>query len=212
MAATIDEAIGELMRLADEVQDNVSKKVISAYKKDVAHHTNITNMSSSKFRLSELESCATFLKIPLTNETDGKKLFSNKAALSDRLIIKIESLFPQKCQECDSNYCSSLTDTEEPLFECFLCTQLSHNCEPMKDKHAKLADVTLPNGMTWLCEGCHRKNNYYGKKILINLDSNSSSSSNGHTPQSVNKVSQEGSPQNKSPDAVIDLTKKNMYA
>ena len=127
-------------------------------------------MSSSKFRLSELETCAKFMNIPLTNEGCSKKLFSNKADLSDRLIIKIESLFPQKCQECEGNYCSTLADTAENIFECFLCTQLSHNCDEIKAKHAALSQITLPNGMTWLCEGCHRKNNYYGKKVIINLN------------------------------------------
>ena len=204
---TIDEAIGELLRLADEAQDNISKKIISAYKKDVAHQTNITNMSSSKYRLSELETCAEFLKIPLINDTCGKKLFPNKAALSDRLIIKIESLFPQKCQECESDYCSSLANADETLFECFLCTQLSHNCELIRNKHAKLAEITLQNGMTWLCEGCHRKNNYYGKKVIINLNNNPNST-NGLTTSGENKNGQEGSPIITNSDEVVDLTKQ----
>ena len=168
-ATTIDQALGELLRLADDAADNVSKNVISAYRKDVAHKSNVASISSSKFRLAELETCAKFMKIPLTNEGCSKKLYSNKADLADRLIVKIESLFPQKCQECESDYCSSL-HTEETLFECFLCTQLSHNCDQIKAKHAQLADIDLPVGMIWLCEGCHRKNNYYGKKVIINLN------------------------------------------
>ena len=44
---SIEAAIGELLRLADEVSDNTSKEVISAYKHDVNHSTNVTNAAHS---------------------------------------------------------------------------------------------------------------------------------------------------------------------
>ena len=117
-------------------------------------------MSSSKVKLVELEACASFLKIALVNPADNKKLFSNKTLLADRIILKIEALFPQKCQECKEQYCSTLNMAQEDtLFECFLCTQLSHNCATLKNIHAALKELTLPKGMVWFCEGCHSKNN-----------------------------------------------------
>ena len=62
---TIEDAIGELLGLADAASDNVSKNVISAYKKELDYNINLKNISSSKFTKSDLEKCATFLKIEL---------------------------------------------------------------------------------------------------------------------------------------------------
>ena len=50
-ATTIDQALGELLRLADDAADNVSKNVISAYRKDVAHKSNVASISSSVLSL-----------------------------------------------------------------------------------------------------------------------------------------------------------------
>ena len=120
-------------------------------------------MSSSKFKLESLENCANFLKIEIEDENKKKK-YTNKADLADRLIMKIESLFPQTCQECKEEYCSTFTDHPDIFFECFLCTQLSHSCEKIKSKYESIKNCVLPLGMIWLCTGCHEKNNYYGKK------------------------------------------------
>ena len=160
---SIEASIGEILRLADEPSDNNSKEIISAYKQDVNHNTNVANISSSKIKLEKLENCATFLNIAIINQTTNKKIFSNKSLLADRIVLRIESLFPQKCKECEQDYCCSLDS--DILFECFLCTQLSHNCESIKIKYAAMKNENLPLGMVWLCHGCHEKNNHFQQVI-----------------------------------------------
>ena len=167
MCESIDESLGELLRLADADSDNVSKNIISTYDPDVQHTVNTTKISSSRFKLVDLEQCASFLKIKLTKDPDNKKIFTNKASLADRIILKIESLFPQKCQDCEQKYCSSLNMKEEDqLFECFFCGQLSHNCPTLKRKYGLLIGSDLPAGSIWLCEGCHSKNNHLHKHTV----------------------------------------------
>ena len=114
---TTEEAIGELLRLADENSDTVLKNIFSTYNPDAAHKTNVTNISSSKFKLESLEKCADFFKIPLLDKKD-KKIFTKKAQLADRLVLKIESLFPQTCQECSETYCATVDDSDV-FFTCF---------------------------------------------------------------------------------------------
>ena len=167
MCGTIDESLGELLRLADAVPDSVSRNIISTYDPEVQHNVNITKISSSKYKLADLEQCATFLKIKLTKDPDNKKIFPNKTSLADRIILKIESLFPQKCQDCEEQYCSALNMKEDDkLFDCFFCGQLSHNCPMLKRKYGLLIGSDLPAGSIWLCEGCHRKNNHLRKQSV----------------------------------------------
>ena len=87
-----------------------------------------------------------------------------------RKIIKIESLFPQKCQECDTEYCITLDDTEEDRLQCFFCTQFSHNCKNISEKISVQKTIDpcwRPLGTVWLCKGCYTKNNYYNTPVPI---------------------------------------------
>ena len=81
MCATIEESLGELLRLADADSDSVSKNIISTYDPDVQHTVNTTKISSSKFKLADLEQCASFLKIKLTKDPDNKKYLQTKPPL-----------------------------------------------------------------------------------------------------------------------------------
>ena len=163
MTKTIADALGELLQQADEASETITKNIISSYNQNLSHKTNICNMSSSKFKLESLENCANFLKIEIEDENKKKK-YTNKADLADRLIMKIESLFPQTCQECKEEYCSAFTYHPDIFFECFLCTQLSHSCEKIKSKYESIKNCVLPLGMIWLCTGCHEKTTTMEKK------------------------------------------------
>ncbi|KAL5268486.1 hypothetical protein ACHWQZ_G002380 [Mnemiopsis leidyi] len=98
-----------------------------------------------------MEAAATFLGFNM--RADSKKLYKNLALLSDRVILKIESLFESTCLDCGDKYSNDLADT--PPLVCHLCPQGSHNCEKAKEK-AKLSP--RPSGLVWLCFDCFRKN------------------------------------------------------
>ena len=114
-------AIGELLRLAD----NVSKTVINAYDPDASHKVNQNLLGGRKFSADALEACAVFLK--LKTRLNREKIYSNKLTLADRIILKIESFFEAQCNECLEMYTNHLDAEEPPPFTCFLCMQGSHD-------------------------------------------------------------------------------------
>ena len=147
-------AIGELLNAADQL----SKKVIGAYKPDVSYKANIQNLL--KFDATHLEKAITFLTGFQPRDSEDKKLYKNQGVLCDRIILKIESMFDSTCDECKETYRNTLADTP-PLF-CKLCMQGSHNCEQIQallpDIVRLKADNKMPIGMSWLCHGCNSKN------------------------------------------------------
>ena len=139
-------AIGSLLNDADQM----SKKVISAYSPTVKYKTNMQNVK--KFDAAHIEAAATFLGFKV--RADNKKLYKNLQVLSDRVILKIESLFESTCPDCGETYCNSRTDT--PPLTCYLCMQGSHDCSNVKDKIDPASRP--PAGSVWLCFGCLKKN------------------------------------------------------
>ncbi|KAL5251228.1 hypothetical protein ACHWQZ_G016810 [Mnemiopsis leidyi] len=96
---------------------------------------------------------------PFVRDGNDKKLYKNLTVLSDRIILKIESLFETECQDCNAKYTNRLEDN--PLLTCHLCLQGSHNCDAAKKNAAALADLreAVPTaGVIWLCSGCFKKN------------------------------------------------------
>ena len=130
--------------------DQLTKKVLSAYSPTVKYQTNLQNLK--RLNADHIEAAATFLGFNVRAE--DKKLYKNLQILSDRVILKIESLFDTICTACGDTYCNTLGDT--PLRSCYLCLQGSHNCQKMKEKCESPA--SRPPGGVWLCHGCLRKN------------------------------------------------------
>jgi len=143
-----DLAIGELLSKAD----NVCKGVISAYKCEAKHGTNV-NTLSSKFNRPILETCALFLGITLNDEAE-KPLFANKKLIADRIILKIESHFSTLCRECNSSYHHRFKAVPAPLLTCHSCFQGSHDCDNMKGKAEAFIELKAMFGLVWLCHDC----------------------------------------------------------
>ena len=144
---TNDIIIGKLSSVADAI----SKTVISAYNDKVAHATNVSKMSASKFNLAALERCAEFLNVKIVDSA-GNALFSNKNALANRIILAIKALFPSHCDDCQAAYHNEF-DSEEPIpFKCFVCFRGSHNCSQITDKAVNAENLTT--GHVWICNKC----------------------------------------------------------
>ena len=92
-------AIGELLREADPI----SKLVIGSYNHVSHHAVNVKSLASAKFKTEQLETCANFLGLK-TRDESNQLIFTNKPTLADRIITKIESFFPSKCQDCGEGY------------------------------------------------------------------------------------------------------------
>lgn len=160
MSDTSDEkikvALGELLKVADPI----SRLIIGAYNHKVQHSLNVKALASSKFKTEQLESCAKFIGLKTRDDTNGM-IFTNKPTLADRIITKIESLFPSTCQECGDEYRVKLDESLAPQrLQCFLCLQPSHDCEPVQASIQFLQQ--LPSklvGNVWICSGCFDKNN-----------------------------------------------------
>ena len=127
----------------------MTKKVISAYSPIVKYNVNLQNLK--RFNADHLEAAAAFLGFNVRAES--KKLYKNLTILSDRIILKIESLFESTCLDCGDKYSNDLKDT--PPLVCHLCLQGSHNCEKVKEK---TKNTPRPSRMVWLCFDCFRKN------------------------------------------------------
>lgn len=145
-----------LQEIASKAGD-VAKVVLATYSPEKDHEVNKEAMI--KNTVEYLETCALFLKIKLLNEAN-KKLYPNKSALADRIILVIESFFPTTCQDCSSRYTISFNDPE-PALRCLFCLQGSHNCQQRLDAMQSLQRLppSALLGLAWLCHSCHKKNN-----------------------------------------------------
>ena len=148
-------ALGELLNRPEA--DSLAKKVIGAYKPNVMHATNVANIKACK--AAAVESCAKLLGFKVRDD-DDKKLYKNLDILSDRVILKIESLFEIMCDECHEEYQNTLDD--DPILQCQNCMQGSHGCESFKSKYEALKQFlggeNSLSGLIWLCHGCLLKN------------------------------------------------------
>jgi len=145
------ECIGALLNVAD----TVAKRVIGAYDPNTSYKVNHRNLKA--LNSVPLEACATLLGFNV-RDGDNKKLYKNLGVLSDRIILKIESLFEIICDECNDTYCNKLEDT--PPLQCRLCMQGSHNCTGIvaKAEHYATNSNNNPFGTVWLCHECLKKN------------------------------------------------------
>ena len=143
--------IGGLVNIADAH----AKKVLANYNPARTYNTNLENISR-KCNVQQLESCANIFGMKVRSE-DGKdtKLYQNKEVLTDRLILKIESLFEAECSECKAAYKNTIES--KPLLTCRLCLLGSHDCDQIKEKVASMSS-TNPIGSVWLCDVCLNKN------------------------------------------------------
>ena len=160
MSTTIDDysgkvrlVIGHLMSKADDI----SKTVLTAYDNSKDRPVNSKVLGGAKFQVPSLDACAKFLGIPTLDSADAR-IFPNKPALAMRIIMEIESLFPNICGECNGEYCNEFGSTNPSALRCFLCFQGSHDCQQFTDKAGKMPDDLL-NGSVWLCHGCNVVNN-----------------------------------------------------
>ncbi len=160
MSSTIDDysgkvrlVIGHLMSQADDI----SKTVLTAYDNSKDRPVNSKVLGGAKFQVPSLDACAKFLGIP-TLDAGDVRIFPNKPALAMRIIMEIESLFPNICGECNEEYCNEFGSANSPALRCFLCFQGSHDCHQFTDKVGKMPD-DFPNGSVWLCHGCNVANN-----------------------------------------------------
>ena len=158
-----DIALGEII---NGITDPISKRIVSAYKHNVSHAINMSKINNSNFSYAELEKCGIALNVKQPDPLNPvRKLFGTKKIAADRIILKIESHFEQKCDECSENYRNKFGDDTSPM-QCFLCLQGSHNCTAMAEKigdHNTDA-VNKPAGSVWLCRGCRLKNDPYEKR------------------------------------------------
>ena len=142
--------IGGLVNVADVH----AKKVLANYNPARTYNTNLENMK--KCNAVQLESCAGIFGMKVRSD-DGKdtKLYQNKDVLTDRLILKIESLFEAECSDCKAMYQNTIDS--KPLLTCRLCLLGSHDCDQVKEKVASMS-ATCPAGSVWLCDVCLKKN------------------------------------------------------
>ena len=136
---SIASAIEKLMQSIDDK----SKLVLQEYDIDMSLETQKKHLMQ-KFNVANLEHCAGNLQIKTKND-EGKKLF-RKEALVMKIIAKIESLFPQYCGECSTEYVYELKDV--PTHTCLQCGVPAHNCLAYQEIKK------LPAGFIWLCGTC----------------------------------------------------------
>ena len=160
----MSESIEEILKHLHDQADATTQTVLKAYNADRDHEVNREALVKNSGEY--LESCAAFLKIKLLNEYN-KKLYANKSALADRIILMLESLFPTTCQDCNCDYTIKLNDPE-PVIRCFFCLQGSHNCKERTEAIEKLRNLPAQYlmGMVWLCHSCHNKNNNLQSKQI----------------------------------------------
>ena len=184
---THDLVMGELLQKAD----NVSRVVLSGYKCEATHISNVNVLSSATFSTVALSKCADFLVVKVLDD-DGSKILNNKKEVADRIILKIKSYFTTVCAECEDKYHVNFGDT--PLLTCHSCFKGSHDCEKVKEKLDALKTLDFVIGMVWLCRDCLPRNDaaktYRPKNKVSNPPPSSTISPtlNDHTIQLQNEV------------------------
>ena len=144
--------IGNLLIKAES--NPLAKSVLTAFDSSKDVSVNRAVLSSSRYNAATLNSCAQFLDIDLET-SGGERIYSNKPALANRIILEIQSFYPAICADCDQEYSVEFDSETKPALHCFLCFQGSHNCASYTDKEK---NVPLA-GSVWLCKSCHDNNN-----------------------------------------------------
>ena len=175
--------IKNIIQDISNLADSTSKAVLTTYNPEEDHGVNKGNLI--KHTVEYLERCASFLNIELLNN-HGKKLFANKAALADRVILVIESFFPTTCLDCNSSYQIKFGDPEPPI-RCLFCLQGSHCCDARLTSLKALKKLTgqCLSGIAWLCKSCFTKNNSIGLTQFSSPSPVSTSAIDNHSEQPV---------------------------
>ena len=148
------EILGGLLTQASS--NHTAKKVIGAYILGGSYKAN--HVIIKKFDATHQEAAAVFLGLTVRGG-ENQKLYKNLTILSDRILLKIESLFDIVCDDCKDIYHNTLEDS--PLFTCRVCMQGSHSCTKIQQKaeaYNAIPEEQRVSGMSWLCSECHRKN------------------------------------------------------
>ena len=126
-----------------------AKRVFETFK---VQANKITNMLLfKKLELPEIISAAVYLGL-LDCPPAGKRPYKNRETLTHRTILKIESLFPAICADCNSTYQPKLED--KPPLTCWSCYRHSHNCQVVVDRADSIEKVKEITGCKWLCSDC----------------------------------------------------------
>ena len=143
-----DISIGSAINKLLQSIDTNSKEVVSAYDVRMTPES-LEKHFLVKFNVPKLEHCAANLHIKIKSE-EGKKLF-RKSSLVKEILSKIESLFPQYCAECKTDYAYELGDSYTDT--CFQCKKPAHNCEAFQKLRSE-PEKKMPAGFVWLCNTC----------------------------------------------------------
>ena len=110
--------IGNLLIKAES--NPLAKSVLTAFDSSKDVSVNRAVLSSSRYNAATLNSCAQFLDIDLET-SDGERIYSNKPALANRIILEIQSFYPAICADCDQEYSVEFDSETKPALHCFLC-------------------------------------------------------------------------------------------
>ena len=135
--------IGNLLLKAES--NPLAKSILTAFDSSKDVSVNRAVLSSARFSAAALNSCAEFLDIDLETPS-GDRIYSNKPALANRIILEIQSFYPAICADCDHEYSVEFDHETKPALHCFLCFQGSHNCASYIDR----IDNALLAGSVWL--------------------------------------------------------------
>ncbi|KAL5248617.1 hypothetical protein ACHWQZ_G017709 [Mnemiopsis leidyi] len=188
--------IGNLLLKAES--NPLAKSVLTAFDSSKDVSVNRAVLSSSRYNAATLNSCAQFLDIDLET-SDGERIYSNKPALANRIILEIQSFYPAICADCDQEYSVEFDSETKPALHCFLCFQGSHNCASYNDKEN---GVHLA-GSVWLCKSCHENNNPIKPKKSKSRGGSKAPSKQPSLPSKLEQVSK-----NKSAPDTSDTSKR----
>ena len=141
-AIVINQVLADISKAVRAAGSSKGVKVIEAYVPEDAHKDNVNRIASKK--VDELSPACVVLGVRLT-DLEGKK--RTKEELADKIVLRIESLFPIHCDDCGDKY--RVTLGSSPPASCFLCGQGAHSCR-LTIKGSRKGDV-------WMCSCCYRK-------------------------------------------------------
>ena len=144
-----DQVLGELLTLACPV----SKVVLSAFKCEADHETNVKLLNSPSFSALAVKTCASESLSIKVHAEDGKAIYKNKGQVADRIVRKVMSLFSSVCGECAEPYHRRISSAPS-LTSCYRCFRGSHDCDAMKAKLEPFLALDRPTGAVWLCQDC----------------------------------------------------------
>ena len=140
--AIINQVLADITNAVRATAGTKGVKVMESYVPEDVHRDNVNRIASRK--VEELSPVCVVLGVRLT-DLKGKK--RTKEELADKIVLRIESLFPIDCQDCGVKY--RVTLGSSPPASCFLCGQGAHSCR-LTVKGSRKGDV-------WMCSCCYQK-------------------------------------------------------